>query len=287
MATGTICLTFDFDAISLWIARAMTTPGPISRGEFGAEAVPRLLHLLEQRRLPSTWFVPGHTAETYPDLCRKIVDAGHEVGMHGYAHEVLSTLSPERERALCHRSHEILTRLTGKEPLGNRTPSWDSTAHTMSILRELDVLYDSSLMATDYRPFYAREGDQVLPDQPYRFGAETSMVELPVSWSLDDYPAFEYFRASNYVIPGLKSPGDVFGNWLEDIRYMLRDFVDGVCVLTFHPQVVGRGHRLLGLERLLDQLQELGLQFDGMANVAAQFKAGRQFGVYQPSNVIR
>lgn len=287
MATGTICLTFDFDAVSLWISRALTTPGPISRGEFGATAVPRLLHLLKQRDLPSTWFIPGHTADTYPDLCREIAHAGHEVGIHGYAHENPSTLSPEQERAVCHRSYEILTRLTGEEPVGNRTPGWDSTAHTVSILRELGIVYDSSLMTTDYRPFYVREGDQASPDQPFRFGAETSVVELPVSWSLDDYPVFEYFRASNYVMPGLRSPDEVFGNWLEDVRYMLRDFVDGVCVLTFHPQVAGRGHRLLGLEHFLDRLQDSGVQFDRMASVAAQFKAGRQYGIYQPSDVVR
>jgi peptidoglycan/xylan/chitin deacetylase (PgdA/CDA1 family) len=280
--SGTVCLTFDFDAMSLWMVRGMTTPGPLSRGEFGATAVPRLLHLLERRDIASTWFIPGHTVETYPDLCRRIVDAGHEVALHGYAHETVSTLAPDQERAVFRRSHEILTRLVGGEPKGNRTPSWDLTPQTVPILLELGVRYDSSLMSSDYTPFYARSGDEAPPDRAYRFGRPTELVELPVSWSLDDYPAFEYFRSSNFVMPGLKTPADVYGNWLDDVRYMLRDFDDGVCVITFHPQVVGRGHRLLGLERFVDQLCELGVQFDRMDHVAEQFRAGRRYGVHRP-----
>src|SRR5215471_3561127 len=98
MPTGTVSLTFDFDAFSLWMARGMTSAGTLSRGEFAAVAVPRILYLLEKRGIPSTWFIPGHTVETFPDLCRRVVDGGHEIGLHGYAHEVVTTLSPAEER---------------------------------------------------------------------------------------------------------------------------------------------------------------------------------------------
>ena len=282
MARGTVCLTFDFDALSLWIVRGMRSPGPLSRGEFGVHAIPRLLHLLESRDLPATFFVPGHTAETFPDACRLIVDAGHEVGMHGYAHEVVSTLSPDEERAVFRRAHEVLTRLVGAPPVGNRTPSWDFTPHTVEILLELGVRYDSSLMATDYTPFYARTGDVVTDDGPARLGRQTELVQLPPSWSLDDYPAFEYFRSDQLLMPGLRLADDVYTNWLEDLRYMVRDHDDGVCVVTFHPQVIGRGHRLLGLERFLDAAGELGVEFDRLDRVAEQFRAGRAYGVYRP-----
>ena len=283
MATGTVCLTFDFDAFSLWIARGLATPGPLSRGEFVAVAVPRLLHLLRTRDIPATWFVPGHTVDTYPDLCRQIVDTGHEIGLHGYAHEAVSALSPQQERAVFQRAHETLTRLTGSAPRGNRTPSWDLTPHTVEILLELGVLYDSSLMSDDYTPFYARQGDEVPPDQPYRFGAPTELVELPVSWTLDDYPYFEYFRGSDYVMPGLRTPDHVFGNFRADVEYMLRDFADGVCVITFHPQVIGRGHRLLGLERFIAGLTDLGVTFERLDRVAEQFAGGRAYGSYRPA----
>jgi peptidoglycan-N-acetylglucosamine deacetylase len=282
MPTGTVCLTFDFDALSLWIVRGLRSPGPLSRGEFGVHAIPRLLHLLESRELPATFFVPGHTAETYPEACRQIVDAGHEIGMHGYAHEVVSTLTPDQERAVFRRAHDVLTRLVGAPPVGNRTPSWDFTPHTVEVLLELGLRYDSSLMATDYTPFYARSGDVVGDDGPARFGRPTDLVQLPPSWSLDDYPAFEYYRSDQFVMPGLRLADDVYANWLEDLRYMVRDVEDGVCVLTFHPQVIGRGHRLLGLERFLDAARELGVEFDRLDRVAERFRAGRAYGAYRP-----
>jgi peptidoglycan/xylan/chitin deacetylase (PgdA/CDA1 family) len=282
MSKGTVCLTFDFDAMSLWIVRGMLSPGPISRGEFGAHVIPRLLDLLERERISSTFFIPGHTVETYPGESRAIVDAGHEVGLHGYAHELVSSLTPEQERAAFRRGYEAIASIAGTAPRGNRTPSWDLTPSTIEILIELGLLYDSSLMSTDYTPFYSRAGDVVVPDAPATFGKPTELVQLPVSWSLDDYPAFEYFRSNTYVMPGLKSPVDVYGNWLDDLRYMVRDYEDGVCVITFHPQVVGRGHRLLGLERFIKEVRELDLEFARLDNVAEQFRGGRKYGTYRP-----
>lgn len=278
MAGGTVCVTFDFDAFSLWIARGLTTPGPLSRGEFGSVAVPRLLRLLASRGIVSTWFVPGHTAETYGDLCRSIRDAGHEIGTHGYAHETLSTLNREQELSVLARSFDVIEKVTGQAPRGNRTPAWDLTDNTVQALVDLGIEYDSSLMSNDYTPFYARRPDVVSATGPMQFGQESPLVEFPVSWSLDDYPQFEYFRTSNYVLPGLRSSSEVFGNFLEDIRYMVRDIEDGVCVLTFHPQVIGRGHRLLGLERFLDQLVDLGVAFERLDAVCQRFKSGRKYG---------
>src|SRR6516162_6218510 len=79
---GTVCLTFDFDALSIWINRRQTSPASLSRGEFGAVAVPRILHLLSTYRIPSTWFIPGHTIETYRSHCEQVVKSGHEIGLH-------------------------------------------------------------------------------------------------------------------------------------------------------------------------------------------------------------
>src|SRR5512142_1458937 len=89
---GTVCLTFDFDALSLWINRRQTSPASLSRGEFGAVAVTRILHLLNTYRIPSTWFIPGHTIETYRSQCEQVVEAGHEIGLHGYLHENVGEL---------------------------------------------------------------------------------------------------------------------------------------------------------------------------------------------------
>ncbi|GAB3466498.1 polysaccharide deacetylase [Streptomonospora sediminis] len=273
MPDGTVCLTFDFDAISLWMSRGMNSPGPYSRGEFGAHAVPRLLRLLDARGLPSTWFVPGHTADTYPELVGDIARAGHEIGLHGYAHEPVSALDAGTERAALVRSAEVLTAAAGTAPVGNRTPSWDFTDATADILEELGLAYDSSLMATDYTPYRVRSGDRAPADGPFEFGRRTPLVELPVSWSLDDYPQFEYLRAPGLLMPGLRRPQEVFANFLDDVVYMAREEPGGVCVITFHPQVIGRGHRMLGLEWFLDRLAELDIGVRRCDEVAADAAA--------------
>lgn len=273
--TGTVCLTFDFDATSLWIARGMASPGPLSRGEFGAVAVPRVLNLLAASEVPATFYTPGHTAETYPELIRQVADGGHELALHGYCHEPVSTLNKVQERDVMLRSADALEKLTGQRPKGNRTPSWDFTEHTVDLLLELGLSYDSSLMGHDYLPYLARTGDRWPSDGPYHFGASTEILEIPVSWTLDDYPALEYLRTPQFVMPGLRRPSEVFANWVDDVRYMLQEFRDGVCVLTFHPQVIGRGHRMLALQQLVEDLRELEVRFARVDDVAREWRDGR------------
>lgn len=278
MSSGSVCLTFDFDAISSWISIGMTSPAPISRGEFGAHAAPRLLRLMESRGIASTWFVPGHTVETYPDLCRQIADAGHEVGLHGYMHEMVSMLVPGEERAILDRSIQAIETVIGTRPVGYRSPIWDFTDDTIGHLVDAGIGYDSSLMGTDYRPYYCRSGDEAPDDAPFVFGQETGVVELPVAWSLDDFPNFEYFVIPGLTLPGLRPPADVFGGFLDDVRFMVRDVRDGVCVITFHPQVIGRGHRLLALEQFVDDLAALDIEFVRCSEVAGAFRGGRDYG---------
>jgi peptidoglycan/xylan/chitin deacetylase (PgdA/CDA1 family) len=282
MANGIVCLTFDFDAVSPWINQGLTTPAPISRGEFGAVAVERILHLLGSRHIPSTWFIPGHTIETYPEQCRAVVAAGHEVGLHGYLHEPVGGLGEAEERAVFRRAHDLVAGLTGQAPRGNRTPSWDFSPHTVEIMLELGLQYDSSLMSNDYTPFHCRRGDTFHPDGRMEFGQVTELVELPVSWSLDDYPHFEYRSTPRGILPGLRAAGDVYANFTDDILYMERDFAEGVAVITFHPQVSGRGHRLLALERWIDQLAGMGLRFERCDVVVQQVRDGHVFGRYRP-----
>jgi peptidoglycan/xylan/chitin deacetylase (PgdA/CDA1 family) len=274
MPESTVNLSFDFDAISLWLARGLTSPGPVSRGEFGAHAVPRILRMLRERDITATFFIPGHTVDTYPHECAAIAEAGHEIALHGYVHEPVSKLDREAEAAVTQRARDSIRRVTGYEAMGNRTPSWDFTQSTVDVLLELGLEYDSSLMATDYTPYYARRGDVAVPDGPYVFGEETSLVELPVSWSLDDYPQFEYMRTDTGVLPGLRRPDEVFANFLDDIDYMLREEPGGTCVLTFHPQVIGRGHRMLALERFLDACLQRTLRFETCLETARRFRAG-------------
>ena len=107
-----VCLTFDFDAISLWLGgfRASSLSA-ISRGEFGRVGAERLIAMLREWGIRSTWFIPGHSAETYPQIVERLVADGHEIANHGYLHS--HPKSPEDEAAILDRGNEVLTRMTG------------------------------------------------------------------------------------------------------------------------------------------------------------------------------
>lgn len=276
---GYVCLSFDFDGPSLWMQRRMTTPTPVSRGEFGAIAVPRLLKLLAQRDVPATFFVPGHTIETYPDVCRRIADAGCEVALHGYAHELNATTAIDTERWAFERSIQLIEGLTGSRPAGYRAPSGDLTDQTVHLLVEHGITYDSSLMGHDYRPYRVRSGDVLPDDGPARWGDETPVIELPFSWTLDDYVYLEFVTFRRMLMPGLRRPEDMFANFTGDVRWMVRDVRRGVCTVVFHPQVIGRGHRLLALEAWLDEIAALGVTFARMDAIALAVASGREFGM--------
>ena len=275
---GFVCLSFDFDGPSLWMQRRMTGPSTVSRGEFGAVAVPRILRLLARREIPCTFFIPGHTLETYPDVCRMIADAGCEIGLHGYAHEYNPTVEAERERWAMTRSLELIERLTGAAPTGYRAPSGDLTAQTIDLLLEHGIGYDSSLMGHDYQPYWVRSGDELPDDGPAQWGDAVDIVELPFSWTLDDYVYLEFVTFRRMLMPGLRRPDEMFANFRDDVAWMAREVREGVCYVVFHPQVIGRGHRLLAMERWLDGLAELEVSFARMDAIAAAFREGRAFG---------
>ncbi len=266
-----VCLSFDFGAISLWISRGMTTPTPVSRGEFGVVAAERILALLAERGIAATWFVPGHTVETYPEICARIHASGHELANHGYAHESPARVSRELEERALLRGSEAIRGITGAAPRGYRSPAWDLSPHTVELLLQHGFLYDSSMMGHDCLPYYCRQGDEIPADGPARLGQPTKLIELPISWTLDDYPHFEFVRMPTYLQQGLRRAGDVLENWLDDFRYMARTAEWGVLTYTFHPQVVGRGHRMLMLERLIDGLREQGATFVRMDAAAEEF----------------
>ena len=192
MPGSTVCLTFDFDAMSVWFGYEHVTPAMLQRGEYGARVgVPRLLQMLEREALPATFFVPGHTVDSFPEPSLAIVEAGHEVAHHSYAHVDPSGQPPEEERADMDRALDALDRL-GVRPLGYRSPSADLSESTLALLEEHGFLYDSSLMADDYRPYRPRIGDRVSRDTPLQRGREAALWELPMCFELDDWPHFQF-----------------------------------------------------------------------------------------------
>jgi len=268
-----VCLSFDFDAMSGFVARGMTTPTPVSRGEFGAVGAERIIALLAKYRLPATWFIPGVVLGTYPDVCKRIAEAGHEIGHHGWTHVTPASLGLAEEEQHLLRGNEAIARLTGRGAQGYRSPAWDLSPHTVELLLKHDFIYDSSMMGHDYLPYYARIGDQVPPDRPMLFGPTSTLVEMPISWSLDDYPHFEFIRTGNSILPGLANAGGVLQNWIDDFHFLQRAYEWGIITYTFHPFVIGRGHRMLLLERLILQLMEHGALFETMATAAQEFAA--------------
>lgn len=280
---GHVCLSFDFDGPSLWIMRKMTSATPVSRGEFGAVAVPRILKMLAKRSIRSTFFIPGHTIETYPDVCRMVVDHGCEVGIHGYAHEMNGLQSEDEERAAMSRSVELVTGVTGSAPVGYRAPAGDLTNQTIELLLEHGLTYDSSLMGHDYQPYQVRVGDEFPTESAPRWGQETPLIELPWSWTNDDYPYLEFVAFRRMIMPGLAKPDDMFENFLGDLTWMTREVDAGVLTLVFHPQVIGRGHRLLAMERFLDAAAELNVSFNTMAEIAMAVQSGIRFGSEDPA----
>ena len=267
-----VCLTFDFDAMSPWaLGMAGRNVAALSRGEFGAVAVPRILALLERHEVPATFFVPGHTALAYPDLVRSIRDAGHELGHHGWVHEPLSELDPAQERDVLQRGLDALDRVADVRPTGYRAPNVDVSVSTVEILLEHGFVYDASFSGSDFEPYYLRRGDRFPPDGEYVFGESTELVGIPFAWHLSDFQFFEF-------VPGVTvrqdPPSAVYEIWAAELEWAHANVPGGVFDLTMHPQAIGRGHRLVMLERLIELAKGLdGATFERLGDYAGRWRA--------------
>ena len=265
-------LTFDFDATSVWLGSYKSiNPSMVSRGEFCAVAVPRILDLLKKYDLPATFCVPGHTAMAYPDIVRRIHDDGHEIAHHGWVHENPAEFDEAGERANIEKGLDALRRAAGVVPKGYRSPSWDFSSRTTQILVDYGFTYDSSLMGADFTPYYARVGDVFDDKSAYKFGPNVDLVELPVTWLLDDFPHFEFVDKDTY---GLSASSKVEEIWTEEFDYAYRNVPGGLFSLTMHPQVIGRGHRMMMLERLIGTFKSKeGVSFTRMIDYAISWRA--------------
>jgi peptidoglycan-N-acetylglucosamine deacetylase len=279
-----VCLSFDFDAMSVWIA-GTDNPATISRGEFGAVAVPRILSLLERHDARATFFVPGHTALAYPDIVREIAAAGHEIGHHGWVHENPAEQGPEGERAVFERALEALDTVAGVRPTGYRSPAADFSRDTIDVLLEYGMRYDSSCSGSDFTPYYLRQGDRWSKTGPYEFGEPADLVELPFSWLLDDFPHFEFEVGwSTEQSP----PSTVREIWQGEFDYAYEHCLGGVFGLTMHPQVIGRGSRLMMLEGLSDHMAERdGVVFEPLADHAERWRRENPLEQWRDSGAVQ
>ena len=239
-ARACVALSFDPDHETGVLREGSTSVGRLSQGQYGSRAgIPRILELLRRHDLKASFFVPGVVAKLYPDEQKHIVADGHEIGMHGWIHERTSPLPEEVERELMARAFDTLTKATGQQPVGVRVPSWDFSPNTLKLIREMGLLYDSSLMADD---------------EPYELvedGVPTGVVELPVEWIKDDAPYFNMNRFE--AIRPYTPPSGVLEIFRREFDGAVAE--GGLFLLTLHPHISGHRSRMAILEELVRHMK--------------------------------
>jgi peptidoglycan-N-acetylglucosamine deacetylase len=275
----------DVDAVAGWLGSyaGEDSPDDISRGMFAGEVgSPRLLNLFKKYGLRTTWFIPGHSAETFPDQMKAVAGAGHEVGVHGYSHENPIAMTREQEEAILDKCLEVLTKLSGKRPTGYVAPWWEFSPVTNELLLERGIKYDHSLMHNDFHPYYVRVGDTWTkidyskhPDawmKPLVRGRETDLIEIPASWYLDDLPPMMFIKKAPNS-HGFVSPRHLEESWRDQFDWVYRENDYAVFTMTIHPDVSGRPQVLLMLERLIEHIQKHeGTKFLTFDEIAEDFR---------------
>lgn len=282
---ATVCLTLDFDATSLWFMLGSTGARSLSRGEFCATTgAPRLLALCERLGIPSTWYVPGHTADNFPEICAEIVRAGHEVGNHGYLHEDFGSLSVEQAVAAVEQGSDALERLTGVRPRGIRFPGGDIDGELLAQLPALGFTYDSSLFG-EYLPSWARGRHDIGERGRTVAGPQLDLVELPVSFIMSDFVNFEIVVSPPFPA-AMSDPRQLEQVWRDQFEYMYEHVPGGNLMLMLHPQSIGWGSRIAMLERFLRWCGEHpGTRFATAETVADEFRAAQAHAGHSPAGV--
>ncbi|ABP56093.1 polysaccharide deacetylase [Salinispora tropica CNB-440] len=256
------------------------SPDSISRGLFAGEvAVPRMLKLFRRYGLRSTWFVPGHSIETFPDQCRQIVDAGHEMSIHGYSHENPLAMSRTQEAAVLDRSIELVEAVSKRQPTGYAAPWGSLSPVTHELLLERGIKYDRTFMHNDFHPYRLRAGDTWTKIdysarasewmKPLVRGEETDLIEIPPNWYLDDLPPMMFIKA-NPNSHGWVNPRQLEKMWRDQFDWVYRELDHAVFPINLHPDFSGHPQVLLMLERIIDYIKQhksiRWVTFDEIAN---------------------
>ena len=253
----------DVDAVAGWLGSygGEDSPDDISRGLFAGEVgSPRLLKMFERLGIKTTWFIPGHSIETFPEG-----DEGGGRRRPRDRHPRLQPREPDRHDAASRKTEildkciELVTQLSGKRPTGYVAPWWEFSPVTNELLLERGIKYDHSLMHNDHTPYYVRVGDSWTkidyakkPGEwmvPLKRGQETDLIEIPASWYLDDLPPMMFIKKSPNS-HGFVNPRDIEEMWRDQFDWVYREYDYAVFPMTIHPDVSGRPHVLMMLERL-------------------------------------
>jgi peptidoglycan-N-acetylglucosamine deacetylase len=253
-----VALSFDVDNASAALARGNLNYEVISRGEYGAvDGLPRILRLLEKHRIPSSFFIPAVSAALHPQMIKDILASPlkHEIGVHGWIHELLPALNNEaEEQRLLNQAIDYLTKAMGRRPVGYRAPSWQFSKWTPGQIKAAGFFYDSSLMASD-------DAYEIVID-----GSPSGVVELPIERILDDAPYFGGNADGSNPAPGAVL--EVF-RMEFDVAYE----EGGLYVLTMHPHIMGHRSRVAILERLIEHMKaKPGVWFATHEDVARYVK---------------
>ena len=273
------------DAVAGWLGSygGEDSPTDISRGMFSGEVgTPRLLKLFDKYGVKTTWFIPGHSMETFPAQMKAVAEAGHEIGLHGYTHENPIAMTPEQEEAVLDKCVELATALAGKAPRGYIAPWWELSAATVDLLLKKGIRYDQSLMHHDFLPYYVRVGDSWTKIDYSKHPREwmkplargkrvTKLVEIPASWYLDDLPPMMFIKSAPNSY-GFANPRDLEVMWRDQFDWVYRECDYAVFILSIHPDVSGRPQVLLMLERLYDHMiRHQGVRFLTLEAIADDF----------------
>jgi peptidoglycan-N-acetylglucosamine deacetylase len=235
-----VALSFDADHETIPLRDADESPMRISQGQYGAhQGVPRIRALLARHQIRASFFYPAVAALLHPEEVRAVAGEGHEIGIHSWIHEANTQLPPGVERDLTFRATDVLEKLAGRRPVGIRTASWDFSVDTMGIIREMGLLYDSSLMADD-DPYELLDGDQ-----------PTGIVELPPEWIRDDAVYFNMVRFS--ALRPYTPPSAVEEIFRAEFDGAYAE--GGLFLLTMHPHVIGHRSRIALLDRLVRHMK--------------------------------
>lgn len=309
-----VCYGVDFDAVAGWLGSygGEDSSSDISRGVYaGTLGTERLLKLFREEEVHTTWFIPGHSIETFPDQCKQIHDEGHEIGLHGYSHEKYEAfllesfrsqneqrntessntfhpdspadMSIEQQRDVLDHSYRLINKLCGKPPRGSTAPWWEQSKQGAQLLLEYGLEYDHSFQHHDCQPYYLRMGDSWTKIdytkrardwmKPLQYGEPTGVVEIPGSWYLDDLPPMMFVKAMPNS-NGWTRPQDIESIWMDMFTYLYEENDDFIFPITCHPDVSGRPQVLLMHRRLIRWLRgHKGVEFVTMSEICDDFKA--------------
>ncbi|MFB7112055.1 polysaccharide deacetylase [Streptomyces sp. NPDC056190] len=280
-----IALGVDVDAVAGWLGSygGEDSPNDIQRGVFAGEVgTPRLLKLFERYGIRTSWFIPGHSIETFPEQTRMVVEAGHEVGAHGYSHENPIAMTPQQEEDVLAKCVELIEQYTGRKPRGYVAPWWEMSPYTAELLHKYGFSYDHSQNYRDFTPFYARVGDQWTKIdytaeakdwmKPLIHGHEVDLVEFCGNWYVDDLPPM-MFNKHAHNSHGYVSPRVLEQDWKDQFDWVYRELDYAVLPITLHPDVSGRPQVLLMLERFIDYVSgHDGVSFCTLEDAADDFR---------------